>query len=83
MELEGLQASLTADADALSQQLTTFEARREEAIRELQVQHAPSTRQLVASSSNIPLPYYQCRAMTMARGAYQPHFVVAAACAGA
>jgi hypothetical protein len=37
-ELEGLQASLTADADALSQQLSTFEARREDAVRELQVQ---------------------------------------------
>jgi hypothetical protein len=66
MELEGLQASLTADADALSQQLTSFEARREEAIRELQVWHAASAMQLVASSSNIPLPNYQNRVMAMA-----------------
>jgi hypothetical protein len=36
-ELEQLQSSLTADAAALSQQLNTFEERRQEAIRELQV----------------------------------------------
>lgn len=36
-ELEQLQCGLTADAASLSQQLSTFEARREEAIRELQV----------------------------------------------
>jgi len=37
VELEELQSGLSADASALSQQLVTFEARREGAIQELQV----------------------------------------------
>lgn len=36
-ELEELQASLSADAAKLSDQLNTFEARREAAVKELQV----------------------------------------------
>ncbi len=36
-ELENLQASLASDASKLTEQLSSFEARREAAIRELQV----------------------------------------------
>jgi Skp family chaperone for outer membrane proteins len=39
-ELEELQASLSADAAKLNEQLNTFEARREAAVKELQVGYA-------------------------------------------